>query len=44
MNIGKTTDVIVIELVEEPHSLPLEQEQDDAAPPPALQPDPSRGR
>ena len=34
MNIGKTTDVIVIELVEEPRSLPLEEEQEDTAPVP----------
>ena len=35
MNIGKVTDVIVIELVEEPRSSPLE-EQEDAASVPAL--------
>jgi len=34
MNIGKITDVIVIELVEEPCSPLLEEEQEDAAPVP----------
>ena len=36
MNIGKVTDVIVIELVEEPRSSPLEEEQEDAASVPAM--------
>ncbi len=44
MNIGETTDVIVIELVEEPRSLPLEQEpeQKDPVHVPAPWPDRSR--
>ena len=40
MNIGETTDVIFIELVEEPRSLPLEQEPEQkdpvTSPPPSL--------